>query len=51
MVGVALLREVMPRRVTLLVGGEGAPGPRPGLKVIQDFAALDAWGRRLVAAG
>ena len=48
---IALLRELMPRRVTLLVGGEGAPGPRPGLKVIQDLAALDAWGRRLVAAG
>ena len=42
------LRLMMPRRVALLVGGEGAPHPRPGLEVPRDFAALDAWGRQLV---
>jgi len=44
------LRGLLSKRVTLLVGGAGAPGQRPGLKVIHDFVALDAWGRALVAA-
>lgn len=47
---VELLRGLLPKRVTLLIGGAGAPGQRPGFKVIQDFAVLDAWGRSLVAA-
>lgn len=42
-----LLRGLLPKRVTLLVGGDGAPGPRPGVKVLHDFIALDAWGRQL----
>lgn len=44
-----LLRGLLPKRVSLLVGGEGAPGKRPGLKVFSDLAALEAWGRSFVA--
>jgi methanogenic corrinoid protein MtbC1/DNA-binding transcriptional MerR regulator len=44
------LRESLPRRVTLLTGGEGAPTPRPGIDSIGSLRDLDAWGRR-VAAG
>jgi MerR family transcriptional regulator, light-induced transcriptional regulator len=43
------LREDLPRRVTLLVGGDGAPKPREGLEVIRELQKLDEWGRRLVA--
>jgi methanogenic corrinoid protein MtbC1 len=43
------LRQRLPRRVTLLVGGEGAPEPRPGVEVIRDLLALDTWGRRLAS--
>jgi methanogenic corrinoid protein MtbC1 len=44
------LRGLLPRRVMLLVGGDGAPAPRPGLKIVQDLAELAAWGRHLVAS-
>ncbi len=44
------LRRSLPRRVGLIVGGDGAPRSRPGLEVIQDLRSLDAWGRRLAAA-
>lgn len=44
------LRGLLPRRVTLLLGGDGAPPPRPGMRVIQDFPTLVAWGRQLVAS-
>ena len=47
----ARLRSLLPRRITLLVGGEGAPRPRPGLEIMQDLGALEAWGRQLVIAG
>jgi methanogenic corrinoid protein MtbC1 len=43
------LREALPRRVTLIVGGEGAPQPRPGIDVVRSLRDLDAWGRRLAA--
>ncbi len=43
------LREALPRRVALVVGGEGAPAPRAGIEVFTDLRALDAWGRRLAA--
>jgi methanogenic corrinoid protein MtbC1 len=43
------LRGLLPRRVALLVGGEGAPRARAGLEVFSDLRGLDAWGRR--AAG
>lgn len=44
----ALLRRVrrmLPRRVTLLVGGDGAPAPFPGVQVFADLAGLDGWAR------
>jgi methanogenic corrinoid protein MtbC1 len=41
------LRALLPRRVRLLVGGEGAPRPRPGLEIMQDLGTLEAWGRYL----
>ena len=40
------LRTLLPRRVTLLVGGDGAPKSRKGVDVIQDLAALEAWAGR-----
>jgi DNA-binding transcriptional MerR regulator len=40
------LRELLPRRVTLLVGGAGAPAPRPGIEVVATLRDLDAWARR-----
>lgn len=45
-----LLRGLLPKRVILLVGGDGAPGKRPGFKVFHDLAALETWGRSFVAA-
>ena len=45
------LRSLLPRRITLLVGGQGAPRPRPGLEIMQELGALEAWGRQLVADG
>lgn len=45
-----LLHGLLPRRVSLLVGGDGAPGKRPGLKIFHDLENLEAWGRSLVAA-
>jgi methanogenic corrinoid protein MtbC1 len=44
---ISSLRRSVPRRVGLIVGGDGAPRPRPGIAVIQDLAELDTWGRRL----
>jgi methanogenic corrinoid protein MtbC1 len=44
----ALLRRVrgkLPRRTTLLVGGEGAPAPSPGVQAFADLAGLDDWAR------
>jgi methylmalonyl-CoA mutase cobalamin-binding subunit len=46
---VSALRRSLPRRIGLLVGGDGAPRSRPGVEVIQDLRELDAWGRRLGA--
>jgi MerR family transcriptional regulator, light-induced transcriptional regulator len=45
---ITFLRSLLPRRVTLLVGGAGAPSAQPGLKVIQDLAEVQEWGRHLV---
>jgi len=47
---IANLRRLLPRRVGIVVGGDGAPRSRPGVEVIQNLAALDAWGRRLATA-
>lgn len=44
---ISSLRRLLSRRVGLIIGGDGAPRPRPGVEVIQDLAALDAWGRRV----
>ena len=41
------LRELLSRRVALLVGGQGAPRARPGIELVQDLAELHAWGVRL----
>lgn len=46
---VGALREALGRRVSLLVGGEGAPRARPGVELFRDLRSLDAWARR--AAG
>jgi DNA-binding transcriptional MerR regulator/methylmalonyl-CoA mutase cobalamin-binding subunit len=43
------LREMLPKRVRLLVGGEGAPKEAPGFDIIHDLSTLDAWSRRLQA--
>ena len=45
---ITFLRSLLPRRVTLLVGGAGAPGAQPGLKIIQDLTEVEEWGRHLV---
>jgi methanogenic corrinoid protein MtbC1 len=47
---ISSLRRSLPRRVGLIVGGDGAPQPRPGIEAIQSLVALDAWGRRLGTA-
>ncbi len=47
---IADLRRLLPRRIELVVGGDGAPLSRRGVEVIQDLAALDAWGRCLATA-
>ena len=39
------LRAALPRRTALLVGGEGAPVPGPGVLVFPDLRRLDAWAR------
>jgi methylmalonyl-CoA mutase cobalamin-binding subunit len=44
------LRALLPRRVPLLVGGDGAPKPRKGMIVIQDLAILERWASRLARA-
>jgi methylmalonyl-CoA mutase cobalamin-binding subunit len=46
---ITFLRGLLPRRVTLLVGGEGAPGPQPGLKILHDFTEIEEWGRHLMS--
>jgi MerR family transcriptional regulator, light-induced transcriptional regulator len=44
------LRERLARRVTLLVGGEGAPEPRPGIETMHDLRRLEAWARHAATA-
>jgi MerR family transcriptional regulator, light-induced transcriptional regulator len=41
------LRSLLPRRIRLLVGGEGAPRARPGVEVFSDLRGLGMWGRRV----
>jgi methanogenic corrinoid protein MtbC1 len=44
------LREMLPKRVALLAGGDGAPQPRHGVEVFRDLEDLDRWARRAAAA-
>lgn len=46
---VRALRDSLPRRTALVVGGDGAPPPEPGITVVRDLPALDAWARHLLA--
>jgi methanogenic corrinoid protein MtbC1 len=43
------LRAALPRRVLLIVGGDGAPPSRPGIDLVRSLRELDAWGRRVTA--
>ncbi len=43
------VREKLPRRVSVIAGGGGAPAVA-GVELIASLPALDAWGRALVAA-
>jgi hypothetical protein len=38
----------VPRRVRIVVGGEGAPSARAGIEFVKSLRELDTWGRRLV---
>jgi DNA-binding transcriptional MerR regulator/methylmalonyl-CoA mutase cobalamin-binding subunit len=40
------LRERLPRRVALLVGGDGAPSPHAGIEVMRDLRELESWARQ-----
>jgi len=44
------LRQSLPRRVTMIVGGTGASEVGPGVEVIQDLHALDGRARAILAA-
>lgn len=44
------LRARLPRRVTLLVGGEGAPPGRDGVESLVELRKLDAWARETQAS-
>lgn len=46
---VRALRDKLPRRVALLVGGDGAPEPRPGIETMRDLRALESWSRQAAA--
>jgi methanogenic corrinoid protein MtbC1 len=43
------LRELLPKRVILVAGGDGAPSARPGIETVSSLRHLDAWGRRLTS--
>jgi hypothetical protein len=43
------LREELPRRVLLVVGGDGAPSARPGVTTFSNLRDLDVWARRFAA--
>jgi len=43
------LRERLPARCALVVGGEGAPRPSEGVTVVQDMRAMEEWTRQLAA--
>ncbi len=39
------LRRLLPKRLSLVVGGDGAPAARPGSTSMSDLRALDDWAR------
>jgi methanogenic corrinoid protein MtbC1 len=41
------LREALPSKVSLVVGGDGAPRPSEGVDVVASLRDLEEWGRRL----
>jgi methanogenic corrinoid protein MtbC1 len=41
------LRGTLPRRTALIVGGDGAPRPGPGVQVFADLRSLDGWARQM----
>lgn len=43
---VGQVRERLPRRTALVVGGAGAPAPSLGVRVFNDLRSLDSWARR-----
>lgn len=45
----ATLRTLLPRRITLLVGGEGSAGVGTGMTRLHELRALDDWSRRVAA--
>jgi len=47
----ARLRERLPRRIKMIVGGAGAPRARAGIEIFGDLRALGTWARRLGGRG
>lgn len=45
------LRKALPRKVALIVGGDGASEAGPGVEVVHDLRGLDDRARALLAAG
>jgi methanogenic corrinoid protein MtbC1/DNA-binding transcriptional MerR regulator len=43
------LRERLPSKVAMVVGGDGAPRPQPGVEVLRSLRELEVWGHDLVA--
>ena len=43
------LRQRLSPRVALVVGGDGAPRPQPGIEILQSLHELEDWGSRLSA--
>jgi methylmalonyl-CoA mutase cobalamin-binding subunit len=44
------VRRRLPKRAALVVGGQGAPKPRPGLEITRDLRALESWAREILRA-
>jgi methanogenic corrinoid protein MtbC1 len=41
------LRESLPSKIALVVGGDGAPGPLDGVQAVSSLRELEEWGERL----
>jgi methanogenic corrinoid protein MtbC1 len=48
--GLARLRRLIPKRTHLVVGGQGAPRPRPGVEVMPTLRDLESWARTTLRA-